>query len=46
MYLLLDLINYIQSSDLKSAKTRIKQYDYIAEPKFIMNLLNYIKVNL
>ena len=44
--LLWDLINYVQSEDIERAKTRIKEYGYIADPRFIMNLLNYIEVNL
>jgi len=43
LYLLLDLIYYVQSDNIKRAKTRIKEYGYIADPKFIMKMLSYIK---
>lgn len=41
--LLLDLINSINRNDIEYAKIRIKEYQYIANPKFIMELFNYLE---
>jgi hypothetical protein len=43
LYLLLFLICEINNDNIESAKTRIKEYGYIAEPKSIFKLINYIK---
>jgi len=41
--LLWDIINSIDNNDIERAKTRIKEYGYIAYPEHIMKLLEYIE---
>ena len=41
--LLWDLINSVNSNDIERAKIRIKEYGYIANPKYIMELLDYLE---
>lgn len=37
--LLLDIITNLNKNDIKIVKTRIKEYGYIADPKFIYKLI-------
>jgi len=41
--LLWDLINSVNNNDIERAKIRIKEYGYISNPKFIMELLDYLE---
>lgn len=40
--LLLNIITNLNKSDIKTVKRRIKEYGYIADPKFIYKLIENI----